>query len=121
MDRGAERADPRGPRRGARTGPVSVAAARAPRRRAPRWPRPGGEPGRDAVGLGDGLAKGGILSMDADAKGRWVVLAAHEGWTRNDLYLLSREAGSDGNRPRVVIEGADGLSQAVVAGGRLWI
>ncbi|HEX9495951.1 MAG TPA: prolyl oligopeptidase family serine peptidase [Candidatus Limnocylindria bacterium] len=84
-----------------------------------RYHRLGDDPARDAVVFGDGLPKERILSMDADAKGRWVTLAAYQGWTRNDLYLLSREAGSE--RPRVVIEGADGLSRAIVAGGRLWI
>ena len=84
-----------------------------------RYHRIGDDPSRDALVFGDGLPKETLLSMDADAKGRWVVLAAYEGWTRNDLYLLTREPGSDG--PRVVIEGADGLSDATVAGGRIWI
>ena len=84
-----------------------------------RYHRLGDDPARDAIVFGDGLPKERILSMDADAKGRWVALAAYQGWSRNDLYLLSRDAGSDG--PRVVIEGADGLSRAIVAGGRLWI
>ncbi|HAL27925.1 MAG TPA: S9 family peptidase [Chloroflexi bacterium] len=84
-----------------------------------RYHRLGDDPARDALVFGDGLPKETLLSMDADAKGRWVVLSAAEGWTRNDLYLLEREAGSDG--PRVMIEGADGLSDATVAGGRIWI
>jgi prolyl oligopeptidase len=84
-----------------------------------RYHRVGDDPARDPVVFGEGLPKERMLSMDADAAGRWVVLASFEGWTRNDLYLLSREAASDG--PRAIIEGADGLSQAAVAGGRIWI
>ena len=84
-----------------------------------RYHRLGDDPARDALVFGDGLPKERLLSVDADAKGRWVVLSAAEGWTRNDLYLLEKESGSDG--PRVMIEGADGLSEATVAGGRIWI
>jgi prolyl oligopeptidase len=84
-----------------------------------RYHRVGDDPARDPVVFGEGLPKERMLSMDADGAGRWVVLASFEGWTRNDLYLLSREAASDG--PRAIIEGADGLSQAAVAGGRIWI
>ncbi|MEA2662476.1 MAG: prolyl oligopeptidase [Chloroflexota bacterium] len=84
-----------------------------------RYHRLGEDPARDPLVFGEGRAKESLLSMDADAKGRWVVLSAAEGWTRNDLYLLAREGGSDG--PRAMIEGADGLSFATVAGGRIWI
>ena len=84
-----------------------------------RYHRLGDQPSRDAVVFGEGLPKETLLTMDADAKGRWVVLSAAEGWTRNDLYLLAREGGSDG--PRVIIEGADGLSEPTVAAGRIWI
>ena len=79
----------------------------------------GDDPARDSLVFGDGLPREAMLSMEADAKGRWVVLSAGQGWTRNDLYLLGRGAGSDG--PQVVIEGADGLSQPTIAGGRIWI
>jgi len=84
-----------------------------------RYHRLGDDPSRDPLVFGDGLPKESLLSVDADAKGRWVVLSAAEGWSRNDLYLLTRDAGSDG--PRVMIEGADGLSLPTVAGGRIWI
>jgi prolyl oligopeptidase len=84
-----------------------------------RYHRLGEDAARDVAVFGVGLPKETLLSMDADAKGRWVVLSAAEGWTRNDLYLLATAAGSDG--PRRMIEGADGLSEATVAGGRIWI
>ena len=84
-----------------------------------RYHRLGDDPSRDPLVFGDGLPKETLLSMDADAKGRWVVLSAAEGWTRNDLYLLARDASSDG--PRAMIEGADGLSVPTVAAGRIWI
>ncbi|HEY8758813.1 MAG TPA: prolyl oligopeptidase family serine peptidase [Candidatus Limnocylindria bacterium] len=84
-----------------------------------RYHRLGDDPSNDPLVFGDGLPKESLLSVAADKKGRWVVLSAAEGWSRNDLYLLSRDAGSDG--PRVMIEGADGLSQPTVAGGRIWI
>jgi len=84
-----------------------------------RYHRLGDDPARDPLVFGDGLPKESLLSVAADAKGRWVVLSAAQGWSRNDLYLLTRDAGSDG--PRVMIEGADGLSQPTVAGGRIWI
>ncbi len=84
-----------------------------------RYHRLGDDPSTDPLVFGEGLAKETLLGMDADAKGRWVVLSAAEGWTRNDLYLLGREPGSDG--PRVMIEGADGLSLPTVARGRIWI
>ena len=84
-----------------------------------RHHRLGDDPSQDALVFGEGLPKERLLSVDADAKGRWVVLSAAEGWTRNDLYLLAKESGSDG--PRVMIDGADGLSEATIAGGRIWI
>src|SRR5438132_3051289 len=84
-----------------------------------RYHRIGDKPSRDATVFGDGRPKETLLSMDADARGRWVALAAYEGWTRNDLYLLARDSGSDG--PRAMIEGADGLSIPTAAGGRIWI
>ena len=84
-----------------------------------RHHRLGQDPSGDALVFGDGLPKESLLSVEADTKGRWVVLSAAEGWTRNDLYLLSTESGSDG--PRTIIQGADGISQAIVAAGRLWI
>ncbi len=84
-----------------------------------RYHRLGDDAARDALVFGEGLPKERLLSVEADAKGRWVVLSSAEGWTRNDLYLLATESGSDG--PRAMIEGADGLSQATVAGGRMWI
>ena len=79
----------------------------------------GADPARDVLVFGDGLPKETMLGVEADPRGRWVVLSAGQGWTRNDLYLLGREADSDG--PRTIIEGADGLSQVTPAGGRLWI
>ena len=84
-----------------------------------RHHRLGQDPSGDPLVFGEGLPKERLLSVDADAAGRWVVLSAAEGWTRNDLYLLTTASGSDG--PRVVIEGADGLSEATVARGRIWI
>ena len=84
-----------------------------------RHHRLGDDPAHDALVFGEGLPKERLLSVDADVKGRWVVLSAAEGWTRNDLYLLASESGSDG--PRAIIEGADGLSEATVAGGRIFI
>ncbi|MDP9246412.1 MAG: hypothetical protein M3O64_07130, partial [Chloroflexota bacterium] len=84
-----------------------------------RYHRLGDDPSTDPLVFGEGLAKETLLGMDADTKGRWVVLSAAEGWTRNDLYLLGREPGSDG--PQVMIEGADGLSLPTVAAGRIWI
>jgi len=84
-----------------------------------RYHHLGDDPSGDPLVFGDGLPKESLLSVAADPKGRWVVLSAAEGWSRNDLYLLSSDAGSDG--PRVVIEGADGLSQPTVVGGRIWI
>ena len=79
----------------------------------------GHDPSEDALVFGDGLPKESLLSVEADATGRWVVLSAAEGWTRNDLFLLSRESGSDG--PRTIIQGADGISHATLAAGRIWI
>ena len=100
--------------------PGSVPAGDEHYYRRVRYHALGDDPARDALVFGDGLPKETLLSMDADAQGRWVVLSAAEGWTRNDLYLLSPgESGSDG--PRTMIEGADGLSHATVAGGRIWI
>ena len=99
--------------------PGSVPAGDEHYYRRVRYHRLGQDVSEDALVFGEGLPKESLLSVEADAKGRWVVLSAAEGWTRNDLYLLARESGSDG--PRTVIEGADGISQASVAGGRLWI
>ena len=84
-----------------------------------RYHRLGDDPSRDPLVFGDGLPKESLLNVVADPKGRWVVLSAGQGWSRNDLYLLARDAGSDG--PRVMVEAADGLSEPTVAGGRIWI
>ena len=79
--------------------PGTVVAGDEHYHRRVRYHALGDDPARDALVFGDGLPKETLLSMDADAKGRWVVLSAAEGWTRNDLYLLSRSPGesdSDG-------------------------
>ncbi|MHB8630713.1 MAG: prolyl oligopeptidase family serine peptidase [Candidatus Limnocylindria bacterium] len=90
-----------------------------------RHHRLGDDPARDVPVFGDGRPKETLLSVDADAAGRWVVLSAAEGWTRNDLYLLGRDSqpgGSGGlGGPRTLIEGADGLSLPIVAADRIWI
>ena len=84
-----------------------------------RFHRLGDDASADADVFGAGLPKETLVSVVADGAGRWVVLSAAEGWTRNDLYLLSSDPGSDGPRP--LIQGADGLSGATVAAGRIWI
>lgn len=84
-----------------------------------RFHRLGTDPSADPIVFGDGLPKEMRLSVESDANGRWVVFSAGTGWTRNDLYLLAQESGSDG--PHAVIEGADGQTEATLAGGRLWL
>ena len=84
-----------------------------------RFHRVGTDPSADPIVFGEGLPKEMLLSVEADASGRWVVFSAGTGWSRNDLYLLAPESGSDS--PRAIIEGADGLSEATIACGRLWL
>ena len=52
-----------------------------------RYHRLGDDPARDALVFGEGLPKERLLSVEADAKGRWVVLSSAEGWTRNASRL----------------------------------
>jgi prolyl oligopeptidase len=87
--------------------------------RSVRFHRLGDDPARDAKVFGEGRAKETIVGVDADAGSRWVALVAFEGWTRNDVYLLDRSAPASGVVP--VVEGADGLSMAVMAAGKLWL
>ena len=84
-----------------------------------RFHRLGDDHARDPLVFGDGRAKEDILSVDVDPGGRWVALSAFAGWARNDLYVLDRE--DPAARPRAIVEGADGLSLATLAGGTLWI
>src|SRR4029077_16026597 len=48
-----------------------------------------------------------------------VALVAYEGWTRNDVFLLDRSTPGAPLMPVVV--GADSISMAVMAAGRLWL
>ena len=84
-----------------------------------RFHRLGDDPADDRAVFGDGLAKETIVEVDADPGGRWVALSAYQGWTRNDVFLLDRAAPARATTPVVV--GADGISQAVMAAGRLWL
>ena len=77
----------------------------------------GDDPARDIEIFGAGYPKETIVGVEADARGRWVALAAFEGWSRNDVYLL--DASSESIRPVVV--GADGISQSVMAAERLFL
>jgi len=84
-----------------------------------RFHRLGDDPARDDQVFGDGLPKETIVGVDADPGGRWVALSAFEGWSRNDVFLLDRSAPGAPIIPVVV--GADGISSAVMAAGRLWL
>src|SRR2546430_3977416 len=99
--------------------PGSVPAGDEHYYRSVRFHRLGTDPARDPKIFGEGKPKETIVGVDADPGGRWVVLLAFEGWTRNDVYLLDRSA--PGAAPVPVVEGADGLSNAVMAAGALWL
>lgn len=77
----------------------------------------GEDPARDVEIFGAGYPKETIVGVEADARGRWVALAAYQGWSRNDVQLL--DAASESMRPVVV--GADGISQPAMAGERLFL
>ena len=79
----------------------------------------GEDPANDDEVFGDGLPKETIVGVDADPGGRWVALSAFEGWTRNDVFLLDR--ATPGAPVMPVVVGADGISVAVMAAGRLWL
>ncbi|HLZ48357.1 MAG TPA: prolyl oligopeptidase family serine peptidase, partial [Candidatus Limnocylindria bacterium] len=82
-----------------------------------RFHRLGDDPARDAEIFGAGQPKETIVGVEADARGRWVALAAYQGWSRNDLHLLDAASGSI----RPVVVGADGISQPAMAAGRLFL
>lgn len=84
-----------------------------------RFHRLGDDPARDALVFGEGQAKERILSVDTSPNGRFVLLAAFDGWVRGDVYLLDRERPEAGLR--VVIEGADGLTHGEPADDRIWL
>jgi prolyl oligopeptidase len=87
--------------------------------RSVRFHRLGDDPARDPKIFGDGRPKETIVGVDVDPAGRWVALSAFEGWTRNDVYLLDRSTPDARLVP--VVEGADGLSVALMAAGQLWL
>jgi len=77
----------------------------------------GDEPARDVEIFGAGYPKETIVSVEADARGRWVALVAYQGWSRNDVHLLDTASGSI----RPVVVGADGISKPAMAAGRLFL
>lgn len=81
--------------------------------------RLGDDPAKDRVVFGEGLAKEKILDVEVSPNGRWVLLAAYDGWVRSDVYLL------DATRPeaglRTVVEGADALTGGVVGDDAIWL
>jgi prolyl oligopeptidase len=84
-----------------------------------RFHRLGDDPSRDADVFGHGYPKETIVGVDAGSDGQWIALSAYEGWTRNDVYLLD----SLMEEIRPVVVGADGISQAAMAGADelLWL
>ncbi len=84
-----------------------------------RYHRLGDDPSRDEVIFGEGRPKEDMVGVSASPDGRWIVLSAHHGWRRNDVYLL--DADRPGRDVRTVIEGADALSYASAMNDRLWI
>jgi prolyl oligopeptidase len=99
--------------------PGSVPAGDEHYYRKVRFHRLGDDPSGDADVFGAGYPKETIVGVDADRRGRWIALAAYEGWTRNDVHVL--DTLSETIRPVVV--GADGISQAVMGGADelLWL
>lgn len=77
----------------------------------------GDDPARDVEIFGAGYPKETIVGVEADARGRWIALAAYQGWSRNDVRLLDAASGSI----RPVVVGADGISQPAMAGERLFL
>jgi len=87
--------------------------------RSVRFHRLGDDPANDAKVFGEGRAKDDIVGVAVDPGGRWVALVSYTGWVRNDVYLLDRSRPEAALVP--VVEGADGLSVAVMASGKLWL
>jgi prolyl oligopeptidase len=87
--------------------------------RSVRFHRLGDAPANDPTVFGEGRAKEDIVGVDVDPGGRWVALSSFAGWVRNDVFLLDRSRTAATLVP--VVEGADGLSFAIMAGGRLWL
>jgi prolyl oligopeptidase len=73
------------------------------------------DPTRDRVVFGEGRPKEDMVGVTASPDGMHIVCAAHHGWRRSDVYLMT-ESG-----PRAVIEGADALTSPVPMNDRLWL
>ena len=82
-----------------------------------KYHRLGDDPAADVLVFGEGQAKERILDVATSPNGRWVLLAAFDGWVRSDVYLLDREHPELGIR--TVVEGADAITEGDPAGDRL--
>ena len=82
-----------------------------------KYHRLGDDPAADVLVFGEGQAKERILDVATSPNGRWVLLAAFDGWVRSDVYLLDREHPELGIR--TVVEGADAITEGDPADDRL--
>lgn len=82
--------------------------------------RLGEDPETDPLVYGEGRDAQDWPGVELSEDGRWLVVSVSVGWSRNDVYLRDRHAGSDA--PWVPLaEGADSLYAVDVVGDRLFI
>jgi prolyl oligopeptidase len=79
----------------------------------------GGAWREDPEVFGEGRAREEMLSVALSPDGRWLAVSVHEGWAKNDLYLLDRQQPGAGFVP--VIEGVEALFLPEVQNDALYL
>lgn len=79
----------------------------------------GGAWREDPEVFGEGRAREEMLSVALSPDGRWLAVSVHEGWAKNDLYLLDRQQPGAGFVP--VVEGVEALFLPEVQNDALYL
>ena len=71
----------------------------------------------DPIIFGEGRAKEDSFGVDLSTDGRFLFVAVHQGWSKNEIYLLDRQK----NKWITVIKGIKATFRAVVHRGNIYI
>lgn len=72
---------------------------------------------KDPIIFGEGRAKEDSFGVDISADGRFLLVTAHQGWSKNEIYLLDRQK----NEWTTVVKGKNAIFKAVIHRDSIYI